>query len=62
MWYIGWLGLEIPEADQELVRNLLRSQMRCLPVFLSEHRAAEFEKICISIIRPMFHLSVPVST
>lgn len=62
IWYIGWLGIEIPERDQELVRNLLRAQMRCLPVFIDNARAAEFEKICDSIIRPMFHLSVPVNT
>jgi len=60
--YIGWLGIEVPDSDHELVRNLLRSQMQCLPVFLDNSRAAEFEKICDTIIRPMFHLAVPVNT
>ena len=40
------------------VRTRLRAEMQCLPVFLDRARAAEFEKICNSIIRPMFHLSV----
>jgi hypothetical protein len=59
IWYIGWLGIDIPECDHELVRNRLRTEMQCLPVFLDESRVAEFEKICNAIIRPMFHLSVP---
>jgi len=59
IWYIGWLGIDIPEGDHELVRNRLRTEMQCLPVFLDASRVAEFDKICNAIIRPMFHLSVP---
>ena len=61
IWYIGWLGLEIPESDHEAVRQQLREEKQCLPVFLDAHRAGEFEDMCTKLIHPIFHLAVPFS-
>lgn len=35
MW-IGWLGQEIPEEDQPLVREKLLREYNAVPVFLSD--------------------------
>ena len=37
--------MEIPESDHEAVRQQLREEKQCLPVFLDAHRAGEFGHI-----------------
>lgn len=59
IWYIGWLGIEIPEEDQEAVKETLAKQFQCVPVFLSAEQGEDLESFCGQILRPMFHFVVP---
>lgn len=38
--WIGWPGTEVPAEDQEIVRQKLWDEYKCVPVFL-EHKLAE---------------------
>ncbi|RYY31777.1 hypothetical protein EON62_06215 [archaeon] len=37
--WIGWLGKEIPEKDQPMIRERLLKEYSCLPVFISDDLA-----------------------
>jgi len=59
IWYIGWLGIEVPPEDREKVSKILERDFQCLPVFLSCGMARDFQEFCERILRPTFHFMVP---
>ncbi|KAJ3210691.1 Trehalose-6-P synthase/phosphatase complex synthase subunit [Clydaea vesicula] len=54
--WIGWVGLEIPEDQQQKVKNELWEQHSCIPVFISDKIAdAHYNGFSNSILWPLFH-------
>lgn len=54
--WLGWLGKEIPEGDQEKVRSKLHKEMNCIPVFLPDSIADPFYNGAANgLIWPLFH-------
>jgi len=55
MW-IGWLGTEIPEDEQEQVRQRLREDFNLEPVFISEDVAElYYNGFANDVLWPLFH-------
>jgi len=59
IWYIGWLGIDIPAEDREVVSETLKKDYQCLPVFLQSDVAADVRDFTDKILRPIFHFQVP---
>jgi len=54
--WIGWPGMEIPEEEQEVVRQELFETYSCYPVFLSDEIAdAHYNGFSNGILWPLFH-------
>jgi len=54
--WIGWPGMEIPEEEQEIVRQELFETYSCYPVFLSDEIAdAHYNGFSNGILWPLFH-------
>lgn len=54
-WY-GWPGLEIPQDEQEKVKNDLITKFNCIPIFISDEIAElHYNGFSNSILWPLFH-------
>ncbi|TIB35094.1 hypothetical protein E3P86_02721 [Wallemia ichthyophaga] len=54
--WIGWLGIEIPEADHDHVTQRLRDEYSCQPVFLPDNIADKYYNgFANEMIWPLFH-------
>lgn len=54
--WIGWLGEEVAQEDQDQVREKLAKEFNCLPVFLSKELAARYyDDFSNDILWPIFH-------
>ncbi|KAJ3038866.1 Trehalose-6-P synthase/phosphatase complex synthase subunit [Rhizophlyctis rosea] len=54
--WIGWPGLDIPEADRETVKQELLEQHHCAPVFINDEIAdGHYNGFSNSILWPLFH-------
>ncbi|EKX36313.1 hypothetical protein GUITHDRAFT_145880 [Guillardia theta CCMP2712] len=61
VWYVGGLGIEVSEEDQEQVEKELAEKFQCIPVFLPRDMASEFEDFCHDILKPVFHFFHPTN-
>jgi len=59
IWYVGWLGVDIPQDDREAVAETLKRDFQCLPVFLPPAAAKDFKEFCDQVLRPIFHFGTP---
>nr|CCA16456.1 alpha putative [Albugo laibachii Nc14] len=54
--WIGWLGEEVAQEDQEQVREKLANEFNCVPVFLPKELAARYyNDFSNDILWPIFH-------
>jgi hypothetical protein len=54
--YVGWVGSDVPEQDQQAVRERLQKDFNCFPVFLDHAQAYRvFDLFCQSVLSPLFH-------
>jgi trehalose 6-phosphate synthase len=59
--WIGWLGEEVPEAEQDVVRAQLLTDHSCLPVFLGAALAESYYNGCSNdVLWPLFHSTDPL--
>ncbi|KAK4522953.1 hypothetical protein GAYE_PCTG32G0843 [Galdieria yellowstonensis] len=58
--WIGWPGTEIDPNEREYVRNKLREDYSCFPVFITDEQAnLYYNGFCNDVLWPLFHY-VPV--
>lgn len=54
--WIGWLGKEIPAADQGIVREKLMQEYNAVPVFISDDLSQRYYNgFSNDILWPLFH-------
>jgi alpha,alpha-trehalose-phosphate synthase [UDP-forming] len=61
--WLGWLGQEVPEADQPKVAAQLLKEHSCIPVFLPADISDDFYNgLCNGFIWPNFHVELDPDT
>ena len=61
--WVGWVGVAVPEEEQEHIRQLLREQepFQCVPVFLDADVSDHFYNgFCNNVLWPLLHY-IPLS-
>jgi trehalose-6-phosphate synthase len=54
--YVGWVGLQVPEGDQQALRDRLVRDFNCFPIFLDHGIAYRvFDIFCQSVLSQLFH-------
>lgn len=54
--WVGWLGEEVPEADQPQISKRLKDKYNCVPVFLPQKMAEQYYNgFSNDIVWPLFH-------
>lgn len=54
--WVGWPGRDVPQQDQEQVRQHFQSSLNCTPVFLPRDEIkAAYNGFCNQVIWPLFH-------
>jgi trehalose-6-phosphate synthase len=61
--WIGWIGIDVPAADQLIIKKELISKYNYYPIFLdSEMAESYYNGFCNDILWPLFHYSSFPST
>mmetsp|Transcript_10631 Transcript_10631/g.40041 ORF Transcript_10631/g.40041 Transcript_10631/m.40041 type:complete len:1009 (-) Transcript_10631:187-3213(-) len=54
--WIGWLGGEVPEDEQDEIKERLWKEYKCVPVFITDELAAKFYNgFSNDVLWPLFH-------
>ena len=61
VWYVGGLSLDIPKEYRDQVTEDLFNDFQCVPIFLEQEEANQFEDFCHEVLKPVFHFVQPTS-
>jgi len=59
--FVGGLGIDVPEDEQEALSQELMDKFQCVPVYLEEAMQSEYEDFCHNVLKPIFHFVHPTS-